>query len=585
VNTELPPLLDSLEEEERAAAEKFLLSFLQSLEVEADQAKQDRYAVWEKNLDYLEGKHWLEGERPGGLAQVTMNNLWRIVRQEAALLTDSRPTVKVVARNPKLSDAADTLNKLVQAVFFREHVDLLIVRAVIDMAVFGTAYWKVTWDPMARGGLGDIRIERVDPRSVLQEDVYRLEDAQYIGYAVDVPLVEVRRRFPGRGLLVQPTPTTSTGTFVGTTFLQRVRGSRSSPTVGTQTIARATIREWWIRDPSLEGDSLRYPNGRVLTTDGSVILFDRPSPYIIEWPGPWVKMSLPSAQDTAWPVSSLEHLIDMQKYLNIAMSNILDQVRFITQGVWIADHNALTPQAKKLLQGAVPPNTLIEKNPNADLRWERLGDVSGASLEVVRMLNQALEFVYGMMDVSYGRIPRGIQAGAALELLQFASQSIVRLNAREIERGLMDLGQKVLGLILQFYENERVDALLGPGGELTRIEFNRAELFESFADAPPEELYYQFKFMVRPDSTLTLSREKEYATALALYGAGLIDRQAALEMIDIPNKEALFQRLKEASQAEALAMMAGAGAESVETARRGPRPRGRGSEIIKKLVK
>lgn len=578
----IPPLIDSIEDEaEREKAEKFLLSFLSSLEREAQLPKEQRFPVWESNLDLLEGKHWnLSAPRPSGLSQVTINNIWRIVRQEAALLTDARPTVKVVARSPSLSDAAETLNKLVQAVFFKEHIDLLIVRAVFDLAVFGTAFWKVIWDPKARGGLGDIRILRVDPRSVLQDDVYRLEDAQYIGQIIDLPLADVRRAFPGRGELVKPSTqlTSYSSNLYGTS---KIRGSRSVMLEQT-TFARASIREWWIQDPSLEGDTLRYPNGRILTCADNVILQDRPSPFILEWPGPWVKMALPSPQDTAWPVTSIEHLAEMQKYLNLAMSNILDQVRFVSQGIWIADVSALTPESRRKLMSPVPPATLIEKNPSGDLRWERLGDISPTSLELVRMLSQLLEFVYGMMDVSYGRVPRGVTAGAALEMLQFASQSIVRLNAREIERGLMDLGQKVLGLILQYYEEDRVEALLGPGGELTRIEFKRAELL---GDAPPEELYYQFKFMVRPDSSLALAREKEYAAAMALYGAGLIDRQAALEMIDIPNKEQLFERMKAASSAEALTMAAGGGTESVETASRGPRPRGRGSEIIKKLVR
>ncbi|MCS7107723.1 MAG: hypothetical protein NZ902_06450 [Acidilobaceae archaeon] len=552
---------------------------------EADLAKSERYAEWERNLDFVEGKQWnASNERPAGLARVTINSLWRLIRQEAALLTDAKPTVKVIARNSKLFAAANTLNKLVQAVFQREHVDLLIVRVVFDLAIFGVSFVKVYWDPAESGGQGEIKIRRIDPRTILVDDVYRLEEAQYIGHFTDVPLVDVRRRFPARGHLVQAS--TRPGVLkggVGQAPGVKYRGTRNT-TVGSSAIARADLYEWWIRDPSLEGDELRYPRGRLITVSGGVVLQDTSSPYILQWPGPWVKFSLPSPQDTAWPPPAISHLVDIQHYLNLAVSNILDQVRFVTQGVWISDADALMPESRKKLMTPIPPATLIEKAPGKELRWERLGDVSPTALALMNNLNQFLDFVYGMMDVSYGRVPRGVVAGAALEQLQLTAQSIVRLNAREIERGLTEIGQRVLGLILQFYPEERVEALLGPGGDLETIEFRRSELFEGF-DEDVEELYYQFKFVVRPDSTLSMSREKEYAAAMALYGAGLLDRRAALELIDIPNKEQVFERLKEMEQMEAMAALSGGGVEAMETASGGPRPRGRGVEVLKKLIK
>ena len=575
------PFLEDIADEERARAENLILTFLSSIENEAISAKEDRYGEWERNLDYVEGKQWDSGPRPAGLAQVTINSLWRLIRQEAALLTDAKPTVKVVARSPKLFEAANTLNKLVQAVFQKEHVDLLIVRAVFDLAVFGVSYWKVIWDAMANGGLGDVVIRRIDPRTILVDDVANLVDAQYIGHITDVPLAEVRRRFPGRGMLVNAT--TRPGTLP-IRISAKYRGSRTN-LMAPSAVARAQLREWWIKDPSLEGDSFRFPGGRVITAADNIILQDMASPYILPWPGPWVKFSLPSPQDTAWPPASVSHLVELQKYVNLVMSNILDQVRFVTQGVWLMDADALPPESKKKLMRPIPPATLIEKVPGKEVRWERLADVSPTAIQVLRDLTQYMDFVYGMMDVSYGRIPRGVTAGAALEMLQMTAQSLIRLNAREIERGLTDVGQKVLGLILQFYPEERVEALLGPGGDIERVVFNRAELFEDMRDAPPEELFYQFKFMVRPDSTLSISREREYAAAMALYGAGLIDRQAALELIDIPNKETMFERLKAKEQLEGLMVAAGGGPEGIETARGGPRPRGRGVEVIKKLMK
>lgn len=575
------PFLGDIADEERSRAESIILSFLNSIENEALAAKEDRYGEWEKNLDFLEGKQWDTGTRPAGLAQITINSLWRLVRQEAALLTDAKPTVKVVARTSKLFNAANTLNKLVQSVFQKEHIDLLIVRTIFDLAVFGVSYWKVFWDAWANGGLGDVVIRRIDPRTILVDDVSNLVDAQYIGHVTDVPLAEVRRRFPGRGMLVSAT--TRPG-VLPLRISSKYRGSRSNM-MTPSAVARTLLKEWWIKDPSLEGDEFKFPGGRLITASESVILQDMKSPYILPWPGPWVKFSLPGPQDTAWPPASLTHLTELQRYLNLVMSNILDQVRFVSQGIWIADADALPPESRKKLMRPIPPSTYIEKVPGKELRWERLADVSPTAIQVLRDLTQYMDFVYGMMDVSYGRIPRGMTAGAALEMLQMTAQSIIRLNAREIERGLMEAGQKVLGLILQFYPEERVEALLGPGGDVEMVEFRRAELFEDYRDAPPEELYYQFKFMVRPDSTLSMSREKEYAAALALYGSGLIDRQAALELIDIPNKDAIFERMKAQEQLEGLAMAAGVGPESVETARRGPRPRGRGSEIIKKLIK
>lgn len=580
--TTLPPAMaDNPEEYD----EKLVLNFLNSLFDEADRAKAERRSVWETNLDMVEGKHWdaWGAKRPSGLAQITFNTIWRIIRQEAALLTDSRPTVKVVARTSKLFDAATTLNKLVQAVFQDENIDLTIVRIVFDLATFGVAFIKTWWDKTALGGVGKIRISRIDPRSVFVDDTYLLSDALYVCHVADVPLIELKRNYPGRADAVRPTG--RRGEIPERYVRTKIRGTRSMPTIPSA-VAVAPVREWWIKDPTLAGDTYRYPNGRLITDAFEVILGDMESPYILPWPGPWTKFSVPTSQDTAWPPTPVEQVTEMQQYLNLSLSNILDQVRLVSQGVWIADKGALDPESRKKLMTPIPPGTYIEKTRGLDLRWERLADISPTAVNLLNLMHQAIEFIYGMMDVSYGRVPRGVAAGAAIEQLQLASQSIIRLSAREIERGLADIGQRVLGLILQFYEDERVEALIGPGGDLEIIEFHRQELFSDFKGAPPEELFYQFKFIVRPDSSLSLSREKEFAAATALFASGLIDRQAALELIDIPNKDALMERLKAQDALKAMMVAAGGtGTEEIETSRGGPTPRGRGVEVIKKLIK
>lgn len=565
--------------------EKLVLSFLNSLYDEAERAKSERRVIWEKNLDMVEGRHWEAWgvERPSGLAQVTFNSLWRIIRQEAALLTDARPTVKVVARNSKLFDAAVTLNKLVQAVFQDEHIDLTIVRVVFDLATFGVAFVKTWWDKTALGGIGKIRISRIDPRAMFIDDTFMASEALFICQVADVPLIDLRRNFPGRADLVRPS--SRRGEIPERYIRTKIRGTRGTLTVPSA-VAVAPVREWWVRDPTLEGDEYKYPNGRLITDAFSVVLSDIKSPYILPWPGPWTKFSVPTTQDTAWPPTPVEQVTDLQQYLNLTISNVLDQVRFVSQGIWIGDSGVLSPTEKKKLMSPIPPSTFIEKTRGLELRWERLADVSPTAMGLINLMQQAIEFIYGMMDVSYGRVPRGVVAGAALEQLQLASQSIIRLSAREIERGLSDIGQKVLGLILQFYDEDRVESLIGPGGELEVVRFERQELLSDYKDAPADELFYQFKFVVRPDSSLSISREKEYAAATALYAAGLLDRQAALELIDIPNKEALFERLKAQDTLKAMSMAAGGtGTEEIDTARGGPTPRGRGVEVIKKMMR
>ncbi len=178
--------------------ERELHRLLDLMFAEAKAFRQKLEPTWNENLDYLRGDQWAR-PRPTGFSQITNNQLWRIVQQSAALLTDTRPNIEVTSRpdDQAWDKVNKKLRKLIEAQWFLNDVDRSLVRIVIDLFTTGVGYLKCYWDPFKEWELGDVAISRVSPRFLyIDPNADTLEHAEYICYRMPVSLWDIRRRFP-----------------------------------------------------------------------------------------------------------------------------------------------------------------------------------------------------------------------------------------------------------------------------------------------------------------------------------------------------------------------------------------------------
>lgn len=224
------------------------------------------------------------------------NYIASTIDRKVALLSESKPTLKIMPRRAGLDSTASILEKAIDAGWSEYNVEQQLEDIGFDISIFGASFMRVQYDPHADFGRGSIVVRRYDPRSVRLDPsvvrAYEMDRAQYVVFDSIEPLWQVWRKFPGRGALVSPDPrysmmggevTPKSGMVPW--VVSRLKQTFSS---GGRTeegaIPRAYLREYLFHDPTLDdAGSLCYPAGRRVIRGGSdVIILDSPNEY---WDG------------------------------------------------------------------------------------------------------------------------------------------------------------------------------------------------------------------------------------------------------------------------------------------------------------
>lgn len=569
------PRISSEREMEKGAQE--LHAALDALKEEGTAIKEPLESQWESNIKFFEGNQW-EKARPGGLTTMTINQMLRISIQQSALLSDTRPVYTIKSHREEHNPVAGMLEQAAQSIWTHRGSELLIPRASMDTDVFGKAFWKTIWRPELYRGQGEVSIERVDPGEVIVDDQDSLEDCTFILHRQVKPLWWAKQQFPLVAHLLVPDDSVSTYSPSGARdHLMRLPRPRNLAGAQKSAIERVVIEEWLIRDPSYEdeipgtGQGVqnlpKYPAGRLITRlgeAGKVVGQDLPYPWLDPWPGPWVDMSAPKIRGF-WPIPPYNQMRVLQEALNLVFSLGMDQARNMSQGIWVVEEGAMRPEAIEQLRTMTAG--VVTVKPGHKASREQGPGINDGVLEYIRMLNQALEFVAGLFDTSYGRVPRGVTAGAAIEALQQAGQAMIRLRAREVEKALRDVGWRIIARVLQFYKEQRMLIVTGMDGKLLHHLWDPAQ-----KKVDDEELLKWLVLNVTTTTEMALSKDKSYAMHAAMYGMGAIDRKALLDAVEYPKRDEILKRLEAAEQL------------GVFRAGAGPTPRGRGTKIIEKML-
>ena len=137
--------------------------------------------------------------------------------------------------------------------------------------------------------------------------------------------------------------------------------------------------------------------------------------------------------------------------------------------------------------------------------------------------------------------------------LQTASQTVIRFQARRIEAFLTRLFTKSIALIFQFYTENRVRQIVGPGGDLITFLFDRGALVMGIRHI--EVAFRDFLLGVHPMSSLNATRVQKAVLMGNLYGMGLVGGIDVLEAAEIANPQETLAKAK-AEQAEAATVQA-----------------------------
>jgi hypothetical protein len=510
------------------------------------------------------------GEEPTFMANILGN----LIERKIALLTQSKPDIRVSARNPRMSKSADTLTGTIRSVLDNIQFDSNGDRAADLAATYGFCGYSTVWEPQAAFGYGDIQISVVDPRRIYVDPHVKsaadIQSAQYVRIDTPWPLWKIRKQWPGRGGEVSGDDALSRFTdyheerSAGAGWLGgplkrslRARTTRESP------YAWAFVKQYWLvsDQTSPTGDEL-FPAGRLIHRAGDVVLDDIANPY---WDGLWPSdiWDWRVDGDSYMGRSDVEEMRRLQEAF-IRLGHIITKNVYLNGSInVIGDWNALRAEDWKRLDNRSA--RIIKKAPGREFKFEPPPAFPREYLDLWNEMPRLMESVVGVPESVQGKRQPGVVASSAVEGLQVAAETLVRAAARRWEYVIERIGYKLISRIVQFYTSDRVMQKVGDGGETTDYAFVRNDLTDESGtpiDQKPEDwrrsYFSNFMFKVTPLSSLPANKIQRALLAQQLFDRGVVDDEEVLKSSEFPDWREVLRRTRQKQQSGQLPPPGGA---------------------------
>lgn len=558
---------------------------------------------WGTYYDFYKGKQW-KAKRPSYKASPNINLIRATIHTVLPIMTDTSPGFDVDPRDPTDYKFADLISKAIQVWWERNGLDHTMVEVIMDALMYCAGILKVSWDQDADEGLGDIRVSVVDPHNLFIPDSAEDFDTKcpWVIQRLYMSIGEVKRRFPEAAKKLESSDGGTTNkadrdqeqktysgdiTLVSPVDRKSPYGSETTYPASNSTDGKEVeILECWMDDDSVEeyqlqnpetgemetGWKKKYPTGKVITLlpEKNMILQSKANPYK-DGKKPYVRFVDTLIPRQFWGEGEIEPLIEIQKLINKNIAVLVDWMNMMTNPVWIVDNEAGVDPLRLTNQiGAI-----ILKNKGSEVRREQAPQMPPQMFELYQSFRQLADTFSGIHDVTQGRRPTGVTSGEAINELQQAAQTRIRLKERNLQVSLTQFGYLVVSRMLQYYNEPRMIRITGEKELPSFSEFYVEEVEEDegsytytkrdFAFDPQTGTYYprewetgdqskgMFDISVKSGTSLPFQKERRGQLARALYKDGVIDQQELLTTLEWPRKEEIMRRMNEekAQQAEA----------------------------------
>lgn len=591
------------EEEEKALK-------LVDKKLEESKKYRQRYdETWIENYKFFRGMQWRQ-ERPSYRHSEVINMVFQTIQSFVPKLLDTNPRFEFLAQEPSDREFAKVLNDAAASDWEKNNWFLVLTENLLDSHIYGNGFASMEHRKDVETGLGDICLESVDNLGVFPdpEALGVNKRCHYMVYAEPVSLDRIRREYPEKGKFVKADLedfTKDDKTEIGNNYFLRfpvdetktwresVTSVDSALTVDMtlkKTLyiySKETVTEQVSEMVQVEGPEglveveqirevtrLKWPNGRKICTAGGVVLEDGHMPYE-DGKIPLAKLDNYVLPREFWSISEIEQLKGPQITFNKLYSFTLDVLTLMGNPIWIVDTDSEVDTDNLVNK----PGLVVEKVPNTEVRREAGVQLQPYVLQIMDRLRDWFDGVSGSTDVSRGVQPGGVTANAAIETLQQAAETRLRLKAKNMDMFLQDLGQMYLSRTLQYRSAPQMVRITGDDGALKYFQFSIDEeedeqgnvfkvmtqipfLYNEEADSfePGEARKLRLKgeldVSVKTGSSLGFIKAQQKNEALSLYNAGAIDKEELLKKFEVSNYKEILDRMRKEAEAMAQAQMA-----------------------------
>jgi hypothetical protein len=510
---------------------------------------------------------------PNFRPRISIPQLQREMLSEASDLSDTAPRIYIVKKNKNERDRER--EEALQAQWTHSNFNLEILKGTIWSLFSGNGYFQVGFDSSALGGDGEVWLKSRDPKTVAPDPF--AETDKDLGYVVlkDTMYIDrMRALWPDQGYRVKkqrpgapqmgssrlallPGPMSSVGGMPSP-------GSIPIPTAGVTAgdDSRVTVRTVFIDDYEVEEvkdakkqnkepDNLLakpkyrpvYPNGRMLVECEGIVLFDGENPFAggakpvsSLWGVPPLNSYF--APPTIKYTKDLQYLAERmytQVYENAVRLN--NGITFIDEntGIDIEEFGNLPAEVHMIATGSKSPET----------KWP--GALPAHMIELPKLLLEMDAKYQGFTEARSGKSGSGNISAPLFDATVFMSQTMTRLRAKFLAVTIQRVAEQVFGVMAKFYTARRSFPIF-IGQEYKPVEW------EPIDDYDPTE----YSIMVDAASVQPYSGTTMRMMIPMLKQFGLIDTETALELLQVPDRQKIMERLGKEQQAAAQAKAAGA---------------------------
>jgi hypothetical protein len=558
--------------------------------IESGKKNRDTYNNFDATRDYFLGKQW-RVKRPKYRSSPVANICWPIIQSTVPILTDTSPSFSLVGRDPSDYDFGEVMSKCVTAWWNRRSMDNVIVEACIDLCQYRFSVAKILWNDDLETGEGDVEVTVIDPRNVLFPDF--AEDfnkkCPWVVHLMKKTVGEIKRKYPDSASEISGTGTSNiaataknaaySGTPVDTWPITRKDDGTASAIPGAAGLKehdQVEIAEVWVDDYATEERDLaegkketvlKWPNGKIITLipEKRVLLQVKPNPYL-HGQKPFIRFIDHIVPRQLPGVGEIEPIMEMQDLINKNLAAIYDIFNLTGNPVWVIDDDSGV-DADNLTNSI---GAVITKKPNSHVERLPAPDINPGRCNFHGQLLSLSEQISGIHDVTQGRKPVGITAAEAINSLQEAAQTRIRLKERQLRTSLAQLGYQVSSLMMQFYRAPRVVRLTGDNNWPEYFEFYIREADNNLMQYVMQKYTRgadgnfqkegtaqignpskgEFDISVVSGASLPWLKEKRGSMAMDLFKMQVIDDQELLDSLDWPKKEAVLKRMQDKKAAE-----------------------------------
>lgn len=589
-----------------------LIKMIKAWHQEANNCREPYHKQWAERKKAYKGKTWQNQKSSNNKSQPEMNLIRVVVQTILPILTDANPGFGVLPKDPTDIKFVQMLSDALENLWDRLGMPIRIVEVLMDQSILDCGVLKVYWNPDLEDGRGDIDIEVKDPENVwVNKGAIDFDrECKYVIERVIKTVGEWKRLFPHKADQIKADSTseqrakdeaarpTAEVTLVSPVDSDKNKDADAGNPIGDDN-GYAEGWEVWCVDESTEEYELekkegyeqaetglrkKFPNGRLITLlpHQKIILQDTQNPN--EGPNfnPYVKFV-----DTVMPrdfygEGLVESLMDIQKMLNKVAQTIAEYLRLMCNPVWILDKTSgVKPDQITNKVGLV-----LLKEPGTEVRRDIPPPIPNYVFEFFRLIQSFANEVSGVHDVTQGRKPAGVTAAEAINELQEAAHTRVRLKERNMTVSLSKLARLTIAIMLQRYRAARymrvagndseppafvefsIDELTGPNGEPTnQLQIQR----RNHVYSPEAKQYVPTKFetatavkslfdvKVQAGTAMPFAKAQRGNLAMKLFESQAIDQEALLDALEFPKAQEIMQRMEAKAMEQAQAEAAAAG--------------------------